>query len=74
VAGVHLLVDHVVEPESTDVLLDGISSADVTHVRLEDSYHVATLDNDAPLIFARTAAWIRAHARAVDRTPPAEQA
>ncbi len=66
--------DHVVEPESTDVLLDGVSSDDVTQVKLEDSYHVATLDNDAPVIFARTAEWMRAHARAVDPSPPAEQA
>ena len=57
--------DHVVEPESTDLLLAGIASTDVTRVRLEDSYHVATLDNDAPLIFGRTAAWIR------ERTPAA---
>jgi carboxylesterase len=66
--------DHVVEPESTDVLLDGVSSEDVTHVKLEDSYHVATLDNDAPLIFDRTAEWVRAHARVGDPSPPAEQA
>jgi esterase/lipase len=52
--------DHVVEPESTDVLLDGVSSADVTQVKLENSYHVATLDNDAPLIFAGSVDWIRA--------------
>ncbi len=66
--------DHVVEPESTDVLLAGISSTDVTRVALEDSYHVATLDNDAPLIFDRTATWIRAHARVGDPSPPAEKA
>ncbi len=66
--------DHVVEPESTDVLLDGVSSEDVTRVRLEDSYHVATLDNDAPLIFDRTVGWVRAHARVGDPAPPAEQA
>jgi esterase/lipase len=66
--------DHVVEPESTDVLLAGVSSADVTRVALEDSYHVATLDNDAPLIFDRTAQWLRAHARAGHPSPPAEQA
>jgi carboxylesterase len=66
--------DHVVEPESTDVLLDGVSSEDVTQVRLEDSYHVATLDNDAPLIFERTVEWVRAHARTADAAPRAEQA
>ncbi len=65
--------DHVVEPESTDVLLAGVASDDVTRVTLQDSYHVATLDNDAPLIFDRTVEWVRAHARAGDPAPPAEQ-
>jgi carboxylesterase len=66
--------DHVVEPESTDVLLDGVSSEDVTQVKLADSYHVATLDHDAPMIFARTVQWVGAHARAGGPSPPAEQA
>jgi len=51
--------DHVVEPASTEALLAGVSSSDATEVVLENSYHVATLDNDAPLIFERTAEWIR---------------
>jgi carboxylesterase len=29
---------------------------------LENSYHVATLDNDAPEIFATSAGWIAGHA------------
>ena len=33
------------------MLLDGVSSTDTTEVVLHDSYHVATLDNDAPAIF-----------------------
>jgi len=52
--------DHVVEPASTAALLAGISSTDVTEVLLEDSYHVATLDNDAERIFRGSAEWIRA--------------
>ena len=52
-------VDHVVEPASTEALLAGISSTARTEVVLEDSYHVATLDNDAPKIFAESVAWIR---------------
>ncbi len=59
-------VDHVVEAVSTEVLLGGITSSDATEVVLEDSYHVATLDHDAPVIFAGSAAWIR------ERTPAAE--
>ena len=58
--------DHVVEPESTDVLLHGVASTDVTRVLLEDSYHVATLDNDAPLIFDRTARWVRERIRTAE--------
>jgi esterase/lipase len=58
--------DHVVEPESTDVLLDGVAGEDITKVPLEDSYHVATLDNDAPMIFDRTAAWIRERTRTAE--------
>jgi carboxylesterase len=51
--------DHVVEPASTAALLAGVSSTDATEVVLENSYHVATLDNDAQLIFERSAEWIR---------------
>ncbi|MCV2491343.1 alpha/beta fold hydrolase [Geodermatophilus sp. YIM 151500] len=56
--------DHVVEPESSNLLLDGVSTDDVEQVLLDDSYHVATLDNDAPAIFARSAEWMRARAGA----------
>ena len=58
--------DHVVEPASGKVLLAGILSTDATEVVLEDSFHVATLDNDAPTIFEKSVAWIR------ERTPAAE--
>ncbi|CCG03039.1 alpha/beta hydrolase [Blastococcus saxobsidens] len=51
--------DHVVEPVNSTILLAGVGSADTTEVLLENSFHVATLDNDAPLIFARSAEWIR---------------
>jgi carboxylesterase len=44
--------DHVVDPVSGDVLAAS-ASGPVERVFLEESYHVATLDNDAPLIEAR---------------------
>ena len=50
--------DHVVDEQSTRNVMAGISSRDVTERVLEDSYHVATLDNDAPQIFAESAAFI----------------
>ena len=43
-------VDHIVPPSSSQLFLSRISSTDVTDVVLENSYHVATLDNDAPRI------------------------
>lgn len=51
-------VDKVVDHASQPLILDGISSTDVTEVSLEDSFHVATLDNDAPLIFERSAEFV----------------
>jgi carboxylesterase len=51
-------VDHVVDERSQPLIIDGVSSTDVTVLPLEDSYHVATLDNDAELIFAESAAFV----------------
>jgi pimeloyl-ACP methyl ester carboxylesterase len=54
-------VDHVVEPLSGRLLREGARSTEVTEVILEESYHVATLDNDAPAIFAGSLEWVRQH-------------
>jgi carboxylesterase len=51
-------VDKVVDGLSQPLIIDGISSTDVTEVSLENSYHVATIDNDAPKIFEESAAFI----------------
>ena len=56
--------DHVVEPISGKLLLDGLAHTDVREQVLEDSYHVATLDNDAPAIFEGSLEFVRAHAPA----------
>ncbi|MBC7629986.1 alpha/beta fold hydrolase [Aeromicrobium sp.] len=50
--------DHVVDATSKAIILDGVSSTVKEFVALPNSFHVATLDNDAPLIFERTAAFI----------------
>lgn len=55
--------DHVVEPLSGRLLLEGVSSTDVEERLLSESYHVATLDHDAPAIFTGSVEWIRAHSR-----------
>lgn len=51
--------DHVVDPSSARIIRERVSSRDVTETSLENSYHVATLDNDAPQIFEESAAFIR---------------
>jgi carboxylesterase len=58
-------VDHVVEPASTELLLASVASTDTTEVVLPESFHVATLDNDAPAIFAGSVDWIRARVPAI---------
>lgn len=44
-------VDHVVPGSSCDTIARLASSEDITEVVLPDSYHVATMDYDAPTIF-----------------------
>jgi carboxylesterase len=51
--------DHVVDPSSARIILGSVSSRDATERVLENSYHVATLDNDAPTIFEESAAFVR---------------
>ncbi|MBB3051294.1 pimeloyl-ACP methyl ester carboxylesterase [Prauserella isguenensis] len=48
--------EDIVEPVDSRAVLDGIGTdpACVTEVVLHDSGHVATLDNDAPLLFERS--------------------
>jgi carboxylesterase len=43
--------DHVVDDLSAELLKAGTTHTTVDEVMLDNSYHVATLDNDAPLIF-----------------------
>ncbi len=50
--------DRIVDDSSEPVILERVSSTDVTMVRLENSFHVATLDNDAPLIHDTSAAFV----------------
>lgn len=55
--------DHVVDPSCAQVVHDSIGSAERELIRLERSYHVATLDYDRHLIFERSAAFVAAHAK-----------
>jgi carboxylesterase len=53
-------VDHVVGPNSMNALRTALPAVEVRP--LGNSYHVATLDNDAPVIFDGTLEWINQHA------------
>jgi len=50
--------DHVVDPSSARAIRGAVGSGDVREEMLENSYHVATLDNDAPQIFEGSVAFI----------------
>jgi carboxylesterase len=54
----HSRVDHTVEPVNSRIVLDEISSTDITEIVLERSYHVATMDYDAELIFSSSTEFI----------------
>lgn len=54
----HSVRDHVVPPADSARVLSRVSSRDVREVLLEQSYHVATLDHDAELIFDESHAFI----------------
>lgn len=58
--------DHVVDATSLALIRAGVSSTVTEYVTLDNSYHVATLDHDAPVIFERSAAFIAEHAKVAD--------
>jgi len=54
--------DHVVpEPANAEYIMANLGSKDKELLWLENSYHVATLDNDAELIFGQAAEFIEKH-------------
>jgi carboxylesterase len=57
----HSTVDHVVGPASLRVLRDALPDGQLEVRECTDSYHVATLDNDAQAIFAGSLEFIRTH-------------
>jgi carboxylesterase len=57
-------VDHVVGPASMRVLQAALPPGQLTVRECPDSYHVATLDNDAPTIFDGSLEFVRAHSHA----------
>ncbi len=56
--------DHVVGPASLGVLRGALPETQLTVRTCDNSYHVATLDNDAPAIFEGSLEFVRAHSHA----------
>ncbi len=54
----HSSVDHVVEPSNAAYVLAHLGSDDVTDIELPNSFHVATLDHDAPTIVEQSLRFI----------------
>ncbi|NLC97699.1 MAG: alpha/beta fold hydrolase [Actinomycetales bacterium] len=54
----HSTDDHVVDPSSSKIIRDGVSSDVYDHIELSRSFHVATLDWDAPFIMESSAQFI----------------
>ena len=54
----HSTVDHVVEPVNAQIVRDEVSSQQITDIPLQRSYHVATMDYDAELIFTSSVEFI----------------
>jgi carboxylesterase len=56
--------DHVVGPANLEILRRGLPASQLEVRECPDSYHVATLDNDADAIFAGSLDFVRSHSHA----------
>jgi carboxylesterase len=63
----HSTEDHVVGPGSLQALRDGLPDGLLTVRDCANSYHVATLDNDADAIFAGSLEFIRTHSAVLEK-------
>lgn len=65
--------DHVVEPSNSAWILANTKSTDTKEIVLTDSYHVATLDNDAETIFEQSAEFVERIVAEKAPKPPAKK-
>ncbi len=61
---IHAREDHVVPPANAMAIVQALRSDDIRLLWLNHSYHVATLDNDKPLIIERVGSFFAEIARA----------
>jgi carboxylesterase len=65
--------DHVVPKGNAEHVLERVESQEKELIVLPNSYHVATLDHDAELIFERTHEFAEAHARSDHGEEPLDE-
>ena len=57
----HSVDDHILPVSNSNIIMSEVGSLEKSRIELTNSYHVATLDNDASLIFANSLAFVEAH-------------
>ena len=60
----HSTEDHIVGPASLAILRKALPATQLEVIECQNSYHVATLDNDAEAIFAGSLEFVRSHSHA----------
>ena len=57
----HSVEDHTLPVTNTEIILKEIGTREKQRIELINSYHVATLDYDAEIIFENSRVFIEAH-------------
>lgn len=59
----HSVDDHTLPVTNTEIIMNGVSSKVKQRIELTNSYHVATLDYDAEIIFENSRIFIETHSK-----------
>jgi carboxylesterase len=57
----HSVDDHTLPVSNTEIIMKGVGSREKNRIELVNSYHVATLDYDAEIIFENSRLFIESH-------------
>jgi carboxylesterase len=57
----HSVEDHTLPVSNTEIIMQGVGSREKNRIELVNSYHVATLDYDAEIIFENSRLFIESH-------------
>lgn len=57
----HSVEDHTLPVTNTEIIMQGVGSREKNRIELVNSYHVATLDYDAEIIFENSRLFIESH-------------